>query len=102
MNNVIAVYLLIVSFYCSWTCGHCGYVANSEESVLNHSKIEHTDLPPRSMPHTKGSCVKLDDEFWQREYGLGQGSESKYSSSSSVTPSSLVTPSPTGSPLKKR
>jgi len=102
MNNVVAFYLLIDSFYCSWTCGHCGYVANSEESVLNHSKVEHPDLPPRSLPHTKGSCVKLDDEFWQREYGLGQGSESKYSSSSSVTPSCSVTSSPTGSPLKKR
>lgn len=93
---------MIAVFCCSWTCGHCGYVANSEESVLTHSKADHPDLPPRSLPHTKGSCVKLDDEFWQREYGLGQSSEYKYLNTPVTTPPSSTSSSPSASPLKKR
>jgi hypothetical protein len=70
--------------------------------VLNHSKVDHPDLPPRSSPHTKGSCVKLDDEFWQREYGLGPGSESKYLNMPFTGVSSSPSSSLLSSPLKKR
>lgn len=70
--------------------------------MLNHSKVDHPDLPPKSLPHTKGSCVKLDDEFWQREYGLGQGSEYKYLNTLFTAPSSSASSSPATTPVKKR
>lgn len=70
--------------------------------MLKHSKVDHPDLPPISSPHTKGSRVKLDDEFWQREYGLPQGSESKHLNTPFATPPSSSSPCLLSSPLKKR
>jgi hypothetical protein len=70
--------------------------------VLNHSKVDHPDLPPVSLPHTKGSCVKLDDDFWQREYGLSSGSESKYLNTPFTSASSSASPSLVSNSPKKR
>ena len=61
-------------------------MSNCEESVVKHSEDEHTDLPMKYLQSAKGTELKLTDEFWKREYGLGSSSDMNTSSSSSSTP----------------
>ncbi|KAJ9587630.1 hypothetical protein L9F63_018924 [Diploptera punctata] len=72
-----------------WTCEYCHFVTVTEVAIVKHNEAVHPNFEARYSQASKGITLKLDDGFWEREYGLAPGLQTNLS------------PSP-NNPLKKR
>ncbi|KAF4518882.1 hypothetical protein B566_EDAN006733 [Ephemera danica] len=56
----------------TWQCGYCPATMTSEHVTLLHCRASHPEQPEKAVKNTKQK-VTLDNEFWEREYGIVHG-----------------------------
>ncbi|XP_046980826.1 uncharacterized protein LOC124545909 [Schistocerca americana] len=53
-----------------WLCGHCRQGGSTEMAIKQHCRVRHRGLPELVKYNEEAASLKLDDEFWETNYGL--------------------------------
>lgn len=65
-----------------WLCGYCRQGGTTEVAIRQHCRSKHRGMPELVKYNEEGSSLKLDDEFWEINYGLSPKTSTTASSPS--------------------